>query len=402
MNTLQKSIPIWILVLSFLVSGCGSLSKPTQFISITAGDSITCGLTSNGGVKCWGANWNGQLGNGSYYKKSKNTPVDVSGLASGVSAIVAGNGHVCALTSSGGVKCWGNNWNGELGNGMPTIKSPYGKNTPVDVVSLTSDVIALAVGGGHTCALISSGGVKCWGYNKWGQLGDGTTTDRTVPVGVNGLTSGVIAIDAGNNFTCALLLSGEVKCWGINDAGQLGNGTNTMSTIPVSVNGLTDRVIAISTGSSHTCALTSNGGVKCWGNNQGGQLGDGSILLTITNYGKTIPVDVNGLTSGVIGIAAGGSHTCALTFSGRVKCWGDNANGGLGNGTADTTTISYGETTPVDVIGLTNDISMIVAGVRHTCALTSGGEVKCWGWNLYGQLGNGTNISSALPVDIEH
>mgnify|MGYP001035708857 CR=1 FL=1 len=349
--------------------------------SITAGGYHTCALTASGGVKCWGYNSSGQLGDGT--TTSSTTPVQVSGLTSGVIAIATGGVHTCALTTSNGVKCWGANWSGQLGDGTQIQRT-----TPVQVSGLTSGVTAIAAGLVHTCALTTSGGIKCWGFNGLGQLGDGTTTSSTTPVQVSGLTSGVMAIAAGLVHTCALTTSGGIKCWGFNGLGQLGDGTTTSSTTPVQVSGLTSGVMAIAAGLVHTCALTTSGGIKCWGRNSEGQLGDGS------GGHRTIPVDVNGLTSGVMAITAGGAHTCAVTTSSRIKCWGRNSEGQLGDGTTTS------RQTPVDVIGLTNWVRTIVAGLYHTCALTTSGGVKCWGDNSSGQLGDGSRDSHTTPVDV--
>jgi alpha-tubulin suppressor-like RCC1 family protein len=349
--------------------------------AIAAGRDHTCALTAGGGVKCWGYNGYGQLGDGTTTHRT--TPVDVSGLTSGVDAITAGHYHACALTVGGGVKCWGYNGYGQLGDGTTTHRT-----TPVDVSGLTSGVDAIAAGEYHTCALTVGGGVKCWGRNNNGQLGDGTTTDRTTPVDVSGLTSGVEAMAVGRYHTCALTLGGGVKCWGDNGWGQLGDGTWTQRTTPVDVSGLTSGVDAIAAGYYHTCALTADGGVKCWGRNSYGQLGDGTWTQ------RTTPVDVSGLTSGVEAIAAGGYHTCALTVGGGVQCWGYNEYGQLGDGT------TTDRTTPVDVSGLTSGVDAIAAGYYHTCALTAGGGVKCWGYNLCGQLGNGEFGYSPTPVDV--
>ena len=250
--------------------------------AVAAGERHTCALTG-GGVKCWGYNEAGELGNGTTIQSL--TPVEVTGLTSGATAIAAGwGGHTCALMSGGGVKCWGNNGGGQLGNGSTSRSS-----VPVDVVGLTSGVIAVAAGDGHTCALTSGGGVKCWGANPSGLLWNGTTPDSLTPADLAGLTSGVIAIAAGEYHTCALMSGGGVKCWGANSWGQLGDDSTTDSLTPVDVSGLMSGVTEITANglSSYTCALMSSGGVKCWGHNKAGQLGNG------TTTDSSVPVDVD-------------------------------------------------------------------------------------------------------------
>jgi alpha-tubulin suppressor-like RCC1 family protein len=345
---------------------------------LASGFDFTCALTGAGGVKCWGNNTYGQLGDGT--NTNSNTPVGVIGLSSGVTGLAASNTNACALTAAGGVKCWGRNDSGQLGNN--TIVN---SNTPVDVTGLGSGVIELAAGGrlgygSHTCALISGGGVKCWGANDKGQLGNSTNTDSNTPVNVSGLSSGVIGLDAGGSQTCALTSGGGVKCWGFNYHGQLGNGTEIDSNIPVSVTGLSSGVIGLALGWLHSCALTSAGGVKCWGDSIG--------------TAHTTPVDIAGLGSNVIELSAGGGHTCALTTGGGVKCWGSNSHGELGDG--DTVYTS----TPMNVVGLSSGVTSLSAGWSNTCAVLPGiAPLRCWGDNQYGQFGNGTTTSSLTPVD---
>ena len=194
------------------------------------------------------------------------------------------------------------------------------------VTGLPSGVQSIAAGGGHTCALTAAGGVVCWGWNKYGQLGDGSTTDQTSPVPVVGLSSGVRAIAAGYGHTCALNADGHVSCWGANPRGQLGDGTTQNNSSPATVAGLTAVAQALSAGGAHTCAVLSGGDVSCWGNNADGQLGDG------TNAKRTGPIAVTGLTS-VQSVAAGAAHTCAVTGTGAVLCWGSNEYGQVGDGT---------------------------------------------------------------------
>ena len=349
--------------------------------AVSTGGGQTCGLTSASGLVCWGWNDHGQLGDGT--KTDRSTPVAVSGLASGVLAVSAGAYHTCALTTPGGVKCWGANSHGELGDGTTTNWI-----TPVAVSGLASAVHALSGGVVHTCALTTFGGVKCWGSNYRGQLGDGTTNASYTPIVVSGLTSGVQAVSTGEIYTCALTTAGGVLCWGYNNRGQLGDGTTTDRSTPVAVSGLTSGVLAVSASRDHTCALTTDGGVMCWGSNYGGQLGDGTTNASYT------PIVVSGLTSGVQAVSAGDGHTCALTTAGGVKCWGQNYAGQLGDGT------KTDRSTPVAVSGLASGVQAVSAGGAHTCALTTAGGVVCWGYNNRGQLGDGTTTDSSTPVAV--
>lgn len=304
---------------------------------IATGQAHTCALKTDGAVMCWGWDFFGQLGNGT--TGWGYAPGPVLGIGA-VSTLAAGVGHTCALMTGGGVKCWGQNDYGEIGDGGGGTQCSYSGNvcrlTPIDVVGLTSGVSAIAasndninfVDTSYTCAVTTGGGIKCWGPGY-----------GVVPVDVTGLASGTTAVATGTYHACALTMNGGVKCWGQNSFGQLGDGTTTSRSSPVDVIGLTSGVSAIAASYADTCALMTNGGVKCWGQNTSGQLGDGM------NCGQvcTTPVAVSGLTTGVRAIAPGYTQTCALMTSGGAKCWGDDSHGAVGGGGSSTT--------PVDVIG---------------------------------------------------
>ncbi len=341
----------------------------------------TCAVTSRGAVKCWGSNFAGALGDGTTTDRS--APVDVSGLTSGATEVTTGSLHTCAVVT-GAAKCWGSNLGGKLGDGTTTNRL-----TPVDVVGLGSGVAQISAANNHTCALTPAGAVKCWGLNGAGQLGDANLPiAASTPVNVSGLGSGVAQISTGFSHTCALTTTGAVKCWGLNSAGQLGDGTNVNRSAPVDVSGLGSGVVQISAGSNHTCVLTTAGTVKCWGDNASGVLGDG------TTVNRSIPVDVSGLGSSVAQVSAGDLHTCALMAAGTAKCWGNNLSFQLGF-----TTINANQLTPMDVPGLSG-IDQISPAFRHTCALV-GGVAKCWGADNIGQLGDGaTGPARATPSDV--
>lgn len=358
----------------------GSVLHVTQ---ISPGGNHTCAVTTSGEAMCWGYNADGQLGNNS--TTDSRVPVAVSGLTTGVANISAGTSHSCALTTSGGLMCWGYNGYGELGNNSTTNSS-----VPVAVSGLAAGVASISAGSSSTCAVTTSGGAKCWGLNSWmGLLGNNSTTNSGVPVDVSGQTSGVASISTGGNHACVVTTSGGAWCWGSNSNGQLGNGSpSSASSVPVAVLGLTSGVASISAGGSQTCAVTTSGGVKCWGNNSRGELGNNSTTAS------RVPVDVEGLASGIASISAGGNHTCAVSTSGAAKCWGGNSTGQLGNNSASNSSV------PVAVAGLPAGVTSIMADNFHTCAITSSGA-KCWGGNSRGQLGNNSLTSlSRVPVDV--
>ncbi|MCX6381662.1 MAG: Ig-like domain repeat protein [Armatimonadetes bacterium] len=293
--------------------------------------------------------------------------------------------HTLALKSDGTVWAWGWNAYGQLGDGTATDSF-----TPVQVSALTG-VTQIAGGYLHSLALKSDGTVWVWGFNNSGQLGDGTTVDSAVPVQVSGLT-GVTQVSAGSFHSLAVKTDGTVFAWGNNNYGQLGDGTNTNRLTPVQVTGLTG-VTQVSGGGYHSLALKSDGTVWAWGRNDFGKLGDG------TNTDKNAPVQVTGLT-GVTQVAGGYLHSLALKSDGTVFAWGYNNSGQLGDGTTTT------RLTPVQVSGLTG-IAQVAAGSFHSLALipppsTSTTKVKAWGSNPYYNLGDGTNTDRNSAVTLSN
>ncbi len=366
---------------------------------VVTGSQHTCALTTAGAVRCWGVTEHGQLGDGTISPDAVvNTPVQVIGLTTGVLDLSAAGDHTCAVTAGGGVKCWGANNSGQLGNGITTDSA-----TPVAVMGLSSGVTAVTTGEAHSCALLSGGTVKCWGSNSDLQLGATATDASPTPVPVAGLAAGVTAIAAGTDnlgtgHTCALA-GGVVQCWGNNSSGELGRTTTDFTDgVPGNVTGLSG-VGGVAVGASTTCTFaSSNGAASCWGRDDEGELGDGHDGVSLEQHS---PVAVSGPLTGVTSLSAGFYFTCAVA-GGAAKCWGDGSDGELGNG---------GEAlqhAPVQVTGLSAGVAQIAAGTHHACAVLSSGAVTCWGLNSAGQLGDGkdgtgtgvTENNSDVPVAV--
>jgi len=379
-----------------LVSDAGDTTSMTD-VGLTASTTYSYSVFTRGSI--------------GYYS----TPVSVT-IDTATPAIAAGEYHSCALPGNGTVRCWGNNTYGQLGNGTTTNST-----TPVTVTGLTN-AVAITAGGRYSCALLDDGTARCWGLNSSGQLGNGTTTNTSTPVTVTGLT-GATAIDASSaNHTCAVLGDGTARCWGANGTGKLGNGTETNSTTPVTVTGLTDAT-DIAAGLHHSCAVLGDGTARCWGLNLGGVLGDGTTTssttpVTVTGlvgatditadlgtcavlgdgtarcWGSSRPLaSVTGLTNATT-VTGAGFHTCALLDDGTAGCWGSNDWGQLGNGT------NTDSSTPVPVTSLSGAVD-ITAGYMHSCAILDDATAYCWGYGAWGQLGNdSTPVESSTPVPV--
>ena len=274
-------------------------------------------------------------------------------------------------------------------------------NTVTIAVNAPAGPSGSTIAGGeqHTCAVTSAGAVLCWGSNASGQLGNGTTTKSLTPVPVTGLSSGVVGITAGQDFTCALTHTGTVMCWGVNTTGDLGNGTTTDSDVPVQVldvagTGPISGIVAISAGQYHVCAVTSAGAVLCWGDNAEGELGPES-----SGFRTGLPNQVTGIPADIVAITGGSYFTCALTSTGAPWCWGSSGDGQLGAGP------NLPNPNPVAVLNLAgtgplSGVAQISAGYNDTCAVTNAGAALCWGSNQSGEVGNGTNIQVNSPVQV--
>jgi uncharacterized protein (TIGR02145 family) len=314
----------------------------------------------------------------SYTVKEGVTLAGVSGSMSSDTDLSTGGNHSCVLLPSGKIKCWGYNDAGQLGNGTITQQ-----NAPVFVSGIHNAVQVYAGYNNTTCAVLSTGEVKCWGNNQYGQLGNGNTTNSSTPVSVSGITN-AIQISTCYNHSCAVLSTGEVKCWGYNNIGQLGIGNTTNSSAPVPVSGITTAT-EVSVGAEQTCALLTDGTVKCWGAGYDGRLGQGSAS------NSSSPVTVSGISNAVN--VKTNHHTCAALADGTAKCWGYNAYAQLGNGGTSNSA------TPVLVNGITNARKAMAAS-WVSCAVLSDNTVKCWGWGSTGHLGNGNTINYTTPVNV--
>lgn len=334
--------------------------------TMEAGLNHSCAVLVSGAVQCWGGNESGQLGNGSRFG-FQSSPATVHQINTAV-LVSAGMDHSCAVLASGEVQCWGSNNYHKLGSSSASAYS----TTPRTVTTITS-ALTVSAGGNHSCAVLDNGTVQCWGRNNHGQLGNGTIDDSLAPVTVTGINTAV-TVSAALNHSCALLSNGTVQCWGDNRNGMLGsiNDGAFYRTTPVTVTDISTAV-ALSASFQHSCAVLSSGAAKCWGSNTQGQ-----------RYGSD---DIQN----AVAISTGQNHNCALLGNGAVQCWGNNNSGELGNGSK-----------VLNVSAPTNIANAVAVstGDRFSCALLSDGTVQCWGESSLGRLGTRDTITSETPVTL--
>lgn len=377
----------------------GVQRTPTQ---IAIGTEHSCVRVSDGAVRCWGENARGQLGLGNSDDTLESVgddeaPAEVNDAVIGASAVsvTAGHEHNCALLQSGAIRCWGFGQFGQLGYGnMNTIGD---NETPASAgnVPVGGNVIQVSAGNTHTCAVLSGGAVRCWGNGANGRLGYGNTNtigDNETPASAGNVNVGgsVAQVAAGGDHTCALLTNGAVRCWGANGSGQLGYGhTNPIgdNETPASAGNvnLGGTAVAIDLGLFHSCALLTTGQMRCWGSGSGGALGYGNTNNIGDNEAPATAGNVN-VGGTIASISVGTNRTCAVLSTGGMRCWGQGAEFPLGYGNLQT--IGNDET-PASAgnISLGASAVMAAAGEQHICALLTGGEVRCWGDPAEGRLG---------------
>ena len=343
-------------------------------VAMGAATFTTCSVSISGVVHCWGDNSQGMVGPGVGWDTA--SPTLVEGLGR-VVKVTGGALMMCAVEAAGTVKCWGTG--GYLGNGTGDSS-----NTPVLVQGIDSAVTADG-GATHACAVLRNGTVKCWGSNNLGQLGDGTNDFALAPVTVTGLTKAV-EVSAGADFSCALDSAGAVYCWGTNDAGQLGTTAYASTSTAHVVAGLPP-IAHLSVGNQFSCAVSRVGDLWCWGAHWYYQFGTGDAGAT------AVPVKATAV-SNLVALSAGAGHTCVINTAGALYCFGYNNEGQVGNGTT-----GDGEATPVLIAG-GEKFRAVVAQDTRSCGVLAMGEVLCWGYNAFGQLGVGDYNSHLLPATV--
>lgn len=352
-----------------------------NLLEVALGLSHTCARKPDLSVKCWGDDRSGQLGTGGMSDGGVATPLAV-GIKDAI-RIAAGKNHTCVVRSAGTISCWGDNQDGQIGNGKTNARSLV----PEDVIGIT-DAVAVACGAAFSCAIRANGSVSCWGSGLAGQLGNGARQVQPSPVAVANLDR-VVALSAGESHACAARDDGSLLCWGDGFDGQLGNGDQKDRLTPTPVTAL-DSVAIVAAAARSTCAMKTSGAVFCWGENSLGQLGSGAANPT-PNPSPTVVSNLD-----AIALWAGSDHACAVRKGGAVACWGAGFLGQIGDGqsraAATTPTAS-----PSGVQGVTG-ATKVGTGGNHSCATTPN-AILCWGENDRGQLGTGASGTPLLSPE---
>jgi alpha-tubulin suppressor-like RCC1 family protein len=382
--------------------------------AVATGSFQSCALRRNQQVWCWGDNARGELGDGTRTSRAAAAPVQNAtgtGPLTGVTAITAGLIHTCALLANHEVRCWGDNSSGQLGLGgtetsrvLPTAVANESGESPL------RDVAQISAGETSTCARLASGQVRCWGANDLHQLGNGVTAPSSLPVPVSSVVGGaplvgVTQIDAGASHVCARLSNGRAVCWGGNFDGMLGDGSRDERVRPVAVANGTGTaeltgVRRVTAGGRFSCAELVNATARCWGDGRYGEIGDGQTLAQL--FPTLVRTGLAGRPlRGIANLEAGYGHACARMPSRQVRCWGDNSYGTLGNGNPSITDLAV----PRPVRNVTGRSALTgVAQVRtsagHACVRLTNGRARCWGYGEDGQLGDGARLTRHRPVPV--
>jgi alpha-tubulin suppressor-like RCC1 family protein len=365
------------------------------FAQLAIGSLHTCGIRSDGTLWCWGYNGYGQLGEGTV--TTRDAPTQVGKLTTWAK-VATGDNYTCGVRTDGTLWCWGYNGYGELGIG--SVATYY---LPVKV-GADSSWADVAAGTNHTCAVKTDGTLWCWGYDGQGQLGDGAAGTRALPTQVGALTTWS-KVYAGGNTACSKKTDGSLWCWGQNNYGQIGDGTNIDRAAPVQVFGSVTTWASVSLGTNNACATRTDGSLWCWGNDNYGQYGNGTVNATPATD-SNLPLRIGSLTTwSTVSIDA--YFTCATRTDGSLWCTGYNAYGQLGDSSTTSQTrfvrsgFVFSQLRPLPGGSIASDWTSVVVSDNTACGLRTNGTVYCWGYDGYGQLGNGSTGSTNLPGQVQ-
>ena len=341
-----------------------------KVVSVSLGRSHSAAITTNGALYCWGNNHYGQIGNGDssgWGNAAEAQTIPVKILDNTV-LVSLGWYHSAAIATNGDLYCWGDNFNGQVGNGGESQGVP----APVKILE---NVVSVSLKRARSAAITENGDLYCWGENSYGKIGNGNTEDQTTPEKV---LENVVSVSQGTSHSAAITENGDLYCWGLNKWGQIGNGSTEDQTIPEKI---LENVVSVSLGDRHSAAITTNGDLYCWGYNLSGQVGNGST------ENQSIPKKI---LENVVSVSLGRSHSAAVTENGDLYCWGYTSLDGMNPRT---------QSTPKKILENVAFVSLSL-GYYHSAAIMENGDLYCWGKNYKGEIGNGTTKYQATPVKI--